>query len=66
MFIEKSTTLKECFEEIDEHLNAKHYTIDKILEQIDFVKLHYHNTDLINELQADLLELKEDKDFMDN
>jgi hypothetical protein len=49
-FVSRQVQLRVCFDEIEQELTADYDTIDQILEQIDFIKMHYHNGDLINDL----------------
>jgi hypothetical protein len=64
-FTERTDALYSQFFELDTALSAEHNTIDEIIKQIDFIKMHYHNRDMLEDMISQLMELKEVKGFCD-
>jgi hypothetical protein len=64
-FTTKMDELDKNFLFIEDKLTAAHYTIDDVLEQIDYIKMMFKNSDIIEDLEAQLDILKNKKNFLD-
>ena len=57
--------LDEKFHFIESKLTTTHYTIDDVLEQIEYIKMMFKGTDIIEDLENQLEFLKSKKNFLD-
>lgn len=64
-FTTKMDELDKKFHLIEHKLTATHYTIDDVLEQIEYIKMMFKGTDIIEDLENQLEFLKNKKSFLD-
>lgn len=64
-FVSQTKYLDRAFAEIEQKITQTYYSIDDIIVQIEYIKMHYHNRDLVEDLIAKLIELRNKKVFMD-
>ena len=53
------------FEDIENKISTVHNQIDEVIKQIEYIKMLAKNEHIIDDLELEFVDLKDEKDFID-